>query len=255
MESTSTAPDSQDALWTARVQFLNSTTKPVKLLELGDGLKGKFARIEFEDEVSRPVYLPTMEDAWSSLFDSLTYEERWKIRNHQNPFAPETQPDGSVKELRFLSFQSTTFTKRRRYIRSNHFDVPAQTSHAGYMTGVAAAKEYLQALSIHGFDNAHLISIISDMEIRLGTASKDPSRRWAASGFLDQLGEMLVFAAKHCDHQKYFQQKIQMLETSHEKNLVFCEKRLQEQRVEFVERMRVAKAAKRQAVEQVAVAA
>lgn len=251
MESTSQAPVSQDTdtLWTARVQFLNSTIKPVKLLELGDGPKGKFARIEFADEVSRPIYLASMEDAWHPLFDALTWDDRWKIRRHQNPIAPETLPDGCVKEFNYLSFQSSTHTKRRRYIASSNFDVPAQSRCDGLVTGMSAAMEYMRALSLPNF-RASLLGCVSDMAPFLNEEGDDPSRRHAAHSFINQLDEMLVFAAKNCNHQQYFQEKLLATNKAREQ----VKQHEEQQKTEFVERMRAAKAAKRQAAKKEALA-
>ncbi|WP_114970219.1 hypothetical protein [Rhodoferax ferrireducens] len=241
--------NSQDApLWTARVQHRNSTAKPVKLIELGTGEHGKFARIGFADEVTRPIYLQVMADAWHPIFDSLTSDERWKIRAFFSPFEPEALPGGNVKTKFNLSFVTRVETKAGKFVSENNFDVPAQAYWDGALTGVKMASEYMAAISLRNFECTSLMSIVRDMatclvaeaDQELGT----PKRGNVAVAFLRELECMLRFSAKHCNHQQYFSDQI----AQQTLDIQAWEEKNQKKKTAFSERMREAKKAKREAV-------
>lgn len=204
--------DSQATLWTAQVQYRHSTTKPVRLIEVGTGEYGKFARIEFADEVTRPVYLPTMEDAWHPLFDSLTGDERWKIRDFFSPFESQALPGGNVKKNFNLSFVTRVETKSGKFVSENNFDVPAESYGDGELTGVRAAREYMAALSLPNFGCTSLMDIVREIstcfEEHENLKSGDLSRGNVAVSFLRELEVMLRFSAKNCNHQNYFEQHV-----------------------------------------------
>jgi hypothetical protein len=253
MESTATTPASQDTLWTARVQHLSSTTRPVKLIELGAGPRGKFARIEFEDEVTRPIYLPLLADACCPLFDSLTSRERLAIYKHFNPHTPEVLPDGNVKRRQSPSFNSRTETKHGKHLGFNSFDVEPATHDDGFVEGLRLAKEYLAALSVSNFHIVTFREIVSGMASAIIEADgvklegDTPIRGNVVSGFLVALEEMLKYAAKNCNHQKYYQEQI---DHHHVISALFKKTReesAQKKNAAFIERMREAKDAKRQA--------
>jgi len=250
--ATDTVTKSQaDNVWTSRLQHLNSTVKPVKLLELGENERGKFARIEFEDEATRPIYLQTMEDAWHPLFDSLTSKERWKIRGFFNSFDSEKLPGGNVKTKFNVSFVTRTVTKKEAYVSQNCFDVPAQSCDDGELTGLKMAKEYIAALALPNFECLSLIDIVDDMarffveeaDLKYG----ELKRRNVAVGFLRELECMLLFATKNCNHRKYFDEKIVKRTAYLEQHEQRMKDRREKKKTEFLDRMRKGREAKRKA--------
>lgn len=250
--ATDTVTTSQaDNVWTPCLQHLNSTVKPVKLLELGENERGKFARIEFEDESSRPLYLLTMEDAWHPLFDNLTCEACWKIRYFFSPFESEQLPDGNVKTKFNVSFVTRTETKRGTYVSQNCFDVQAQSYGDGELTGLKMAKEYIAALSLPNFQCLSLIDIVDGMAtFFVEEADSKPGelkRRNVAVGFLRELEGMLLFAAKNGSHQKYFEQKIIKRTSDLEQHEQRMKDEREHKKTEFLDRMRRGREAKREA--------
>lgn len=98
--ATHAAPPAKEA-WTSSKQAASSPLRIVRLLELGENERGRFARVEFDDESSRPLYLLTIADAWNSIFNALEYKERWRIREHFYGRLPQLpQPEGARKTYR-----------------------------------------------------------------------------------------------------------------------------------------------------------
>jgi hypothetical protein len=235
-----TVPEqSQTKVWTASAQDASSKLKIVKLLELGENDKGRFARVEFDDESSRPLYLLTIADAWHNIFNSLDYSDRWLIRDHFNSRLPKLpQPDGARKRYRVASFATEITSVRGRYISSNYFDLSAYEGVSGEQAGVAVARELLE---IYATSNCGYAISLQAMFDDLAAADSDYTKR-ARRAFLFAVDELLRFSAKHADFHKYLD--------SRSTHYAEFEKEIADhfasEKAKFVERMRAAKMAKRQ---------
>ena len=252
LESESMATDTvttlhADKVWTPCLQHLNSTVKPVKLLELGENERGKFARIEFEDESSRPLYLLTMEDAWHPVFESLDWDSRWKIRDHYNTCEPEQMPDGKVKTREYVSFHSMVKTKRGAALEWRYFDVPPESYYDGMVRGIMAGKEFLEVLRLKSGPDMRLSLMVEE----LAAAHKEPrvfgskkkTRSSTLESFLSVLDAALSFAAKNANFSNMIEARIKDARASDARNI----KDEAREKEELVERLRKGREAKRKA--------
>lgn len=236
-------------VWTPSLQHLNSTIKPIKLLELGENERGKFVRVEFDDESSRPLYLAAPEESWHPLFDSLDAESQRKIRRHWRAYETEQLPDGNVKRREYVSFQSEVTTKRGAYVKAHYFDVPPQSYFDGAVGGILAGKEFLDMVKLKSGPDMRLRFMIEE----LAAACKDPyvyrskekSRRSTAESFLSVLDAALIFAAKNGD----FSRMIEAWIKSEQDGQAFDAVAEAQEKAELVERLRRGREAKRNAVQ------
>lgn len=218
-----------------------STAKPVALLGCGENEKGKFVRLAFDDETTRPLYLLTLADAWHPVFKSLDdWETIWKIRRHFSPEVKEAQPDGTHKIRGVLSFQSKQVSKRGAYVCSLDFDIPKEKYSRGRVRGMLAAQELLDVMRLPDGPTPHFPNLIEAlakaMEDRKGSNGKDAT--WgAATGFLDILEGVLQYGARHCYYSDFITRRVAS-ELSYEE---YRDKKDQEDKAAFVERMRVAR--------------
>lgn len=226
-------------------EFLKvSTAKPVALLECGENEKGKFVRLAFDDETTRPLYLLTLADAWHPVFKSLDdWETIWKIRRHFAPEVREAQPDGTYKVQGVLSFQSKQVTKRGAYVCSLEFDVPKEKYSRGRVRGMLAAQELLDVMRLPDGPTPHFPNLIRDlakaMEDMKGSGN---GATWgAATGFLDILETVLHYGARHCYYSDFIAKRVAS-ELNYEE---YRDKKDREDKAAFVERMRVARQAKK----------
>lgn len=226
-------------VWTSSKQAASSQLKILKLLELGENEKGRFARVEFDDESSRPLYLLTIADAWHSIFNALRYNDRWLIRGHFNGRLPElAQPDGARKTYRHASFATEVRSLRGKFISDSYFDLSAHGGVTGEQAGLAVARELLE-LSATG--NCHALSLPTIFD-HLAAANGDHEKR-ARLAFLLVVDEMFKFAARHANFHKYIDgQAARYAET--EKWLADA---VEKEKAAFVERMKAARLAKRNA--------
>lgn len=215
-------------------------TKPVMLLELGTGPHGKTALLEFPDGWQRTIDLLTEFDGWHPLFDGLPQEDGARLRLHvKAPFV--THPDGSKSRPEPLSFMRRVKSARGKLMQVNCFDVPAQDYCAGAATGYRCAAELLEALALGHGPNIPLTRVIEEAIEAKNEDFYGVNRRAAAAVFLGIVGEALVYFSKQSNHRPWLNKKIASAEECQEEE----SKRKAIERAEFVERMKVAKAAKR----------
>jgi hypothetical protein len=223
---------------TPSLQASTSHLKIVRLLELGVNDKGRFARVEFEDESARPLYLLSVAEAWHDIFSSLEWSDRWAIRRHYNDRFPEpTLSDGSKKKFKYASFTTETYSRRRKYLASNDFDLDAYKNIDGYQAGLLVAIEFLDLQSISS--GRYCVSL-SRMLFDIASAS-GPHAADARRAFMLVMDDMVRFAAKHCAYRGFIEQELARAEQCQE----IREKREAEERAAFVQRMKAAKEAKR----------
>lgn len=243
-----------DKVWTPCLQHLNSTVKPIKLLELGENERGKFARIEFEDESSRPLYLLTMEDAWHPVFESLDWGSRWKIRDHYNTCEPEQMPDGKVKIRKYVSFHSNISTKRGAYVRRRHFDVPPESYYDGAVRGNMAGREFLEMLKLKSGPDMRLRFMVEELAAAyaepFGCGRKEKTRHSTVEAFLSVLDAALSFAAKSSNFSNMIEARIEGARASEAWNI----KEEAREKEELVERLRKGREAKRKASQELVAA-
>lgn len=243
-----------DKVWTPCLQHLNSTVKPVKLLELGENERGKFARIEFEDESSRPLYLLTMEDAWHPVFESLDWDSRRKIRGHYNTHEPEQMPDGKVKTREYVSFHSRVKTKRGTASEWRYFDVPPASYYDGDVRGIMAGKEFLEVLRLKSGPDLRLRFMIEELaaayEEPFGSGSKEKTRHSTVESFLGVLDDALSFAAKSANFSSMLEARIEAVRAAEAREI----KDEAREKLELVERLRKGREAKRKASQELVAA-
>lgn len=234
------------APWTPRDQLANHKLKVIRLIELGENEKGRFAKVEFEDESSRPLYLLTIEDAWSRVFHSLDFADQWKIRDHFNRrFPAQKLPDGSVKKFKHVSFVTETVSSRRKYLGVNHFDLAMQDSPNGKICGLNIAREFLEYSKLsnvcHGVGLTEMITSLAEAK----QSKRDERANHAAWKFLHVMSEMLRFAARHADFNGYIDRCVEdALRTEQ-----FLAEREAKQKSDFVARMKKAREEKQKPTE------
>lgn len=236
-----TVPDpTQTTTWTASAQAASSKLKIVKLLELGENAKGRFARVEFEDESSRPLYLLTIADAWHSIFDTLEPKLCREIRRHFNRRLPKiTLPDGSRKEFLHSSFATETRGPRRQFLGQCYFDLAAYQEVSGTQAGLAIAREFLELKETRsgGCWTARLHLMLDDMQAAEGKRERD-----AVRAFLRVIEEMVQFSARHANFQAFIDAEVERVKQNDQRMEAFQA----EQKKEFIERMKLAREARRQ---------
>lgn len=237
-------------LWTVRRQAaFNRLTndgfkklKPVKLLELGENERGKFARIEFDDESARPLYLETLEDACHPFLGTMDSSEQMAIAEFFKATEPVELPNGDKKSFGMLSFSSVTRSKRGKWVSTCGFDNEPKPHHEGWLQGLEFAREYMtvKKCDVRGVLLAHIIQDLAKaMDDCKGVGMK--KRSHAAYAFVHTLDSLLGFAAQKANFNEFIDGKI--LETK--EAWKFFEEREQQQKAEFVARMKSSKKEKR----------
>lgn len=227
-------------VWTPSKQAASSQLKIQKLLELGQNEKGRFARVEFDDESSRPLYLLTIADAWHSIFNALEYSQRWRIRRHFNDRLPRLpQPDGARKNYRCATFATEVVSVRGKYISCSYFDLAAYKGVSGEQTGISVARELLE---LYATGNCHQSISLVRMFDDLALAQGDHAER-ARRAFLRAIDELLRYAAKHADFHQYLDAE----SAQYAKTEKWLADMAAKEKEVFVERMKAARLAKRQA--------
>lgn len=228
------------APWTPAHHASTHKTKPVRLLELGNGPHGKTALLEFPEGWLRTIDLPAEADAYHPLFDELPTEERYRLM-HYTKHPVVIHPDGRRTRQGALSFITEEVNRLGGWIDERRFDVPAEDYAAGYITGYRCAGELLTALQRGYGPHIALNRILEEVM----TAIKEPygtrGRAGAASAFVSVVEEALKFFAKHALHAKFIGERIASAEISH----AYCVEQEAKEKAAFVERMKAAKAAKR----------
>lgn len=227
--------------WTPAHHAKVNKTKPVRLLELGEGPHGKNARFEFPEGWQRTIDLPTEADAWHPLFGNLPAEDLSALKRHTTkPIT--TRPDGKRIKPERLSFVTTTIGPRGGYAAMNHFDVPAEDFCAGQVTGLKCAAELLKELQRGYGPHISVPDIIHDAaKANAGNSRGKPSQSGAWWAFADVLEDALKFFAKYASHSEFLAHKIAEAEMRSAQYDEFEAA----QRAQFVERMRKARATKR----------
>lgn len=226
--------------WTPARQARADKSKPVRLLELGEGPHGKTALFEFPEDLQRAIDLPTQADGWHPLFNELPNEDGYALRRHVlQPVV--TGPDGKRSQSQGLSFTTCTITRRGNTTDFRLFDVPAEGCSEGSITGYRCAAELLEALQRGYGPYIDVRGIIKEAsEARLERLSR-PSRASAAFAFLDIVVEAMKFLANHSQHGEFIARKIE--EAEHYGR--YAAEQEAKEKAAFVERMRQARAAKR----------
>lgn len=241
--STTTTAQAVRSLCTPDQHSQTSKTKPVILLALGTGPHGKTATLEFPEGWQRTIDLMSQFDGWHPLFSDLPCEDRQRLREHTQA-ALVKHPDGTLSRPNPLSFMRRVETARGKFVKFTYFDVAAQDCLDGAATGYRCAAELLEALAIgHGphISLRHLMTEVVEAEKE---ASSGVNRRAAAATFVEVTQEALIFFAKHASHRSYINSKISNAEAY--KQRIVNQHAIA--RTEFVERMKVAKTAKREAL-------
>ncbi len=240
-----TTDASQSTPWTPAHHAKVNKTKPIRLLELGEGEHGKNARFEFPEGWQRTIDLPTQADGWHPLFSELSFEERQKLRQHvQQPVV--IGPDGVRRQNMGLSFTSRTMNKRGYSQDFNHFDVPAEEYADGRITGYRCGKELLDALKRGYGPHISIRDILKDA-VNAKSGGYHGKGQWgAACTFINVVEESLRFLAKHSQYADWIDRTIK----SEENSIAALAERDAQEKAAFVERMRKARAAKRAAREE-----
>lgn len=238
----STDVSTQSTLWTPAHHAKVNKTKPIRLLELGEGEHGKNARFEFPEGWQRTIDLPTQADAYHPLFSELSLDERQKLHRHvQQPVV--IAPDGQRKQRTGLSFTTRTLNKRGHSQDFNHFDVPAEVYGQSRMTGYRCAKELLDALRRGYGPHIPMRDIIKDaVNIKYG-GYPDKGQWGAACTFINVVEQALLFLAKNSQYADWIDRAIKY----EEECIARGAERDAQEKAAFVERMRKARAAKRAA--------
>ncbi|MFZ2387386.1 MAG: hypothetical protein WAW69_06230 [Polaromonas sp.] len=214
--------------------------KPVTLLELGIGPHGKTALLEFPEGWQRTIDLLTEFDGWHPLFDDLPHEDRRRLHTHVlAPFV--THPDGTQSRPEPLSFIRRVHSARGKFVKFTYFDVPLEKYGDGAITGYHCASELLDALALGHGPHISLNRVMEEAAEARGGDFYGVNRRAAAIAFLEVVGDALVFFAKHSNHRPWLSRNIARAEEFRDAEA----ERSAIKRAEFVERMKVAKAAKR----------
>lgn len=232
----------QSTPWTPAHHAQVNKTKPIRLLELGEGPHGKNARFEFTEGWQRTIDLPTEADGWHPIFNDLSSEDRARLRKHvQQPVVKG--PDGERRQNTGLSFVTRTINQRGYMQTINHFDVPSEGYAAGRITGYRCAAELLKVLQRGYGPHVPLRDIIREA-VSVKNGVYGAADRWgAACGFMDVIEEAVTFLAKHGQHADWVARKIK----SEEESTAWLAERDAKEKAAFVERMRQARAAKRAA--------
>lgn len=134
------------------------------------------------------------------------------------------------------------YTKSRgQVVECDLFNVPLDEDYgAGNLTGMRLAAEFMQAIKCAspGLPRFDALGVITDACVALGEDGNP--RRGAAVGFLRMLESFLMFAATRCDHQGHVARAV-------ERHLEFDRKQaadIKQEKLDFVRRMEIAKAAK-----------
>jgi hypothetical protein len=236
-----TAIDAVKSLCTPEAHFKTSPQKPTRLLELGSGPDGDWARLEFDGGWQRVIDLPNERDAWHPMFDDLSDSERSSLRDHARP-PVVVWPDGRMTQRGALSCVTRTVSKRGQLKGVGYFDVPDEDLCNGRATGLSVAQELLDALKAGYGPYAPAREII--LAAMACSHKKGPSRAWAASALLEVIEDALGFFARNSSYVDYFAQK-----TAHDDDLkARLASRDAENRAAFVDRMKQARQAKRAAM-------
>lgn len=242
-----TTDASKSTPWTPAHHAKVNKTKPIRLLELGEGEHGKNARFEFPEGWQRTIDLPTQADGWHPLFSDLPQEDGAALRSHvAQPVV--IGPDGERRQSLGLSFTSCTLNKRGHWTGDNHFDVPEEKYADGRITGLRCAAELLEALQRGYGPHISLRDVIREaINVKFERGGGDNASRWgAACGFMGVIEESVKFLAEHGRHADWIAKKIE----KEERYLAHCAERDAQEKAAFVERMRKARAAKRAAREE-----
>lgn len=156
----------------------------------------------------------------------------------------------NLKQAGPLPFITDLYTPRGRHVDRNWFDVPNQTYGEGWITGMEAAAQLLDALRANrssGFDVLPVLEAAAQVltESRDSVTDDRPCRRGAAVGFLRMIEASLRYAADSADVGAW----IRAQREEHERMAtVIAERRRVERMMRgraFAERMRTARAARR----------
>lgn len=238
--NTTDAP--QSTPWTPAHHAKVNKTKPIRLLELGEGEHGKSARFEFPEGWQRTIDLPTQADGWHPLFSELSFDERKKLHQHvQQPVV--IGPDGVRRQNMGLSFTTRTPNKRGYSQDFNHFDVPAEQYATGRITGYRCAKELLDALKRGYGPHIPIRDILKDAVNAKYGGYPDKGQWGAACTFINVVEQALLFLAKNSQYADWIDRAIKY----EEECIARGAERDAQEKAAFVERMRKARAAKRAA--------
>lgn len=239
-QAQASAPIASPAPYTPPHHASISKTKPVRLLELGNGPHGKNAFCEFPDGWLRTIDLPTQDDAWHPLFSELPTADLWRLRKYvANPII--RHPDGTRTRKGALSFITEDVDRLGRWRGERRFDVPAEDYYTGRGTGYRCAAELLDVIARgYGPDFSNMQVIEAAFQASNEPFGK-PSRRGAGVAFLEVVSGALTFMGKHAKNREYIAAKIANAEFM---RAYMAEKEAKE-KAAFVERMKAAKEAKR----------
>ena len=147
--------------------------------------------------------------------------------------------DGRRTQRGELSFFTTELNRLGAWKSQNYFDVPAESYHAGWVTGYRCAAELLEALE-QG-QKINMTWVIRDVIEAGQDPAGTPGRRGASVAFMEIMGEAIGFTAQHGRNAPWMARKIEHAEGRR----VYWATREAEERAEFSARMKAARQAKR----------
>jgi hypothetical protein len=142
-----------------------------------------------------------------------------------------------------LSCWVTRTTPRGRYLSSSMFDVPSEGAEDGYVTGARLALELVRLMRSASLDQRHAIGYrVWETCCEAASVPRDDGRRWAAWGLLVTMNGVLLGGILHTESEAYAAERL----ADAERNRAYMAARDAKARADFVQRMRSARAAKRQ---------
>lgn len=234
--STTTAPR------TPAVHQSASKARPIRVVSMGDGPHGKQVVCEFPDGWQRTIDLPTEVDAWHPLFDNLPKDQKHALHSFAKP-AAYVDANGVRKRRDGVSFITSEVGRNGGCKKYRWFDVPDEEHGAGQITGYRAAGELLEALARGYGPNISVGHILKEVFTASDESYSNPSRRGAAAAFAWVLDDALKFFAKNAKHGPWLDGKVAQTERT---NAYFAQQ-AENQKAEFTQRMKAAKAAKKAA--------
>lgn len=216
--------------------------RPVRVVSMVDGPRGKEVMCEFKSGWQRSISLPTEADAWHPLFDGLPQEQKKELHWFARP-AAYVDASGVRKRREGLSFTTMELSRNGGCKKFHWFDVPDEEYGAGQVTGYRAAGELLEALARGYGPSISVGHILQEVFTAREESYLKSSRRGAAAAFSWVLDEAMKFFAKNANFGKWLDGKA----AEAERLKAYYDKQAVEDKAAFVQRMKDAKAAKKAA--------
>lgn len=226
-----------------------SALKVVRLVELGANKNGKTATFEFTGGFVRSVDVDE-KTIWHSLFAEVQGVSWRQLVEHVA--VRSKRVDGTqLEQIGPMPFWTRLRTARGREFVTNYFDVPDEKSWAGQLTGAKAARELI--LFLKQYERAREVRLFGGLESEISAclrrastlasrgadAHKEAGPHHAAKEFCTLVTRYFMTGAGNAN-PAYLDDQV----TRAEGYLAWTDKRDEERRLEFAERMRTVRAAK-----------